>query len=456
MTLLSFLPPFLLGYGILTLAGLWSGRERPELKLLLSGLAGFGAATLLYFFWRAAGFPSGGEYALAEGALSLALAGAAGLRKAPPESGPPAVPEAAAAPRWLPPLALLCTAVILACIVRWFSLNPHGTVDAWAIWNLHARFLHRGGADWYTTYAGLHEMTHADYPLLVSALQARFWAFAGEGQSVLPVLLVVVLAYGTAFALLRQMNAPVAAWLSLLVLLTPFAARQAASQAADLPLAVFIAASAAFVCFGGRLGFCASRAAALAGLFAGLAAWTKNEGKLFLLVALLVQTVLALRERGTRSAAGSALRFLAGAAPSVLALLVFRMLVPVTSDVMPGDAGSVLPMVLDLSRYLQIGGAFLYEIATFGSGAPWVLAAYVWLARPGRTALPETLAPIAVTVLLLGGYFAVYVISPWDLGWHLASSLNRLLLHPWPLIVLAALAPAEGTPASPENSPHVL
>ncbi len=444
MTALAFVLPFLLGYGILTLSGLMRGRERPELKLLLSGLAGFGAATLLYFFWRAAGGPSGALYGLAEGTLSLVLAAGARLRKAAPESFPPSV-ETAPVPRWLAPLALLCMAVILVCVARWFSLNPHGTVDAWAIWNLHARFLHRGGADWYTPYAGLHEMIHADYPLFVSALQARFWAYAGESQSVLPVLLAVLLACGTVFTLLRQMNAPEAAWLSLLVLMTPFAARQAASQVADLPLAMFIAASAAFVCFGGRLGFCTGRAAALAGLFAGLAAWTKNEGRLFLLAALLVQAALALRRSGRKAALQDSLRFAAGAAPSVLALVIFRMLVPAANDLMSGaGAGHLLSSITDPSRYLQIGSAFTREIATFGSGVLWVLAVYIWLTKPGRpAATPESLAPLAIALLLLGGYFAVYVISPWNLDWHLASSLNRLLLHPWPLLVLAALTPPE-------------
>jgi hypothetical protein len=38
--------------------------------------------------------------------------------------------------------------------------------------------------------------------------------------------------------------------------------------------------------------------------------------------------------------------------------------------------------------------------------------------------------------LSLAGYYATYVISPYDLRWHLNSSLGRLLLQLWPSVLL--------------------
>jgi hypothetical protein len=49
---------------------------------------------------------------------------------------------------------------------------------------------------------------------------------------------------------------------------------------------------------------------------------------------------------------------------------------------------------------------------------------------------------------MLGGYFGVYVLTPKDLGWHLGTSLDRLLPQLWPLALfpsfLAAASPEEG------------
>ena len=42
----------------------------------------------------------------------------------------------------------------------------------------------------------------------------------------------------------------------------------------------------------------------------------------------------------------------------------------------------------------------------------------------------------AVLPLMLAGYFLVYVTTPCDLQWHLATSAGRLLLHLWPLCIM--------------------
>jgi hypothetical protein len=44
---------------------------------------------------------------------------------------------------------------------------------------------------------------------------------------------------------------------------------------------------------------------------------------------------------------------------------------------------------------------------------------------------------VIVGGLMLAGYYAVYLLSPQDLAWHLDSSLVRLLLQVWPLALLA-------------------
>jgi hypothetical protein len=60
---------------------------------------------------------------------------------------------------------------------------------------------------------------------------------------------------------------------------------------------------------------------------------------------------------------------------------------------------------------------------------------------------------LAATVVVTGaGYYAVYLITPWDLRWHLNTSLVRLLLQLWPAVIFfwaLALPPRESGPARP-------
>ena len=59
----------------------------------------------------------------------------------------------------------------------------------------------------------------------------------------------------------------------------------------------------------------------------------------------------------------------------------------------------------------------------------------------------------AILGLMMVGYFFVYVMTPLDLGYHLATSLNRLFLQLWPSVIFLffmiagspEMSPAEGT-----------
>jgi len=56
-------------------------------------------------------------------------------------------------------------------------------------------------------------------------------------------------------------------------------------------------------------------------------------------------------------------------------------------------------------------------------------------------------------LLTLAGYFAVYVLTPLDLHYHLTTSLNRLFLQLWPgAIFLVFMAAAPGQASLPESA----
>src|SRR5262249_25687050 len=111
-------------------------------------------------------------YVLAENALYLilliVLALAFRKTRPPPE---PMVPGSADVAVWwrrrLGTSLLVAVVASLSGALLWQALRPHGDWDAWALWNMYARFLYRGGEHWSDYIRRLEWNLHSDYPLLV-------------------------------------------------------------------------------------------------------------------------------------------------------------------------------------------------------------------------------------------------------------------------------------------------
>src|SRR5258706_6690485 len=67
-----------------------------------------------------------------------------------------------------------------------WEANPQGDWDAWAIWNLRAKFLAAGDTPSRAWSAALNS-THPEYPMLVSGFVARSWAYAGSIADAAPI-----------------------------------------------------------------------------------------------------------------------------------------------------------------------------------------------------------------------------------------------------------------------------
>ncbi len=48
---------------------------------------------------------------------------------------------------------------------------------------------------------------------------------------------------------------------------------------------------------------------------------------------------------------------------------------------------------------------------------------------------PNALAALMALFLMLLGYFFIFIITPFDLAWHLATTLDRLLMQLWPSFI---------------------
>lgn len=317
--------------------------------------------------------------------------------------------------------AVIAMAFVFASIAAASAANPHGDWDAWAIWNLRAKYL--AGPVWQHAVATEIAVQHPDYPLLLSALIARAWKDGGTNNfdPALPSTLATLF-FACGAALLASAAACIRkssslGWLSLLVLATSAGfISQVPSQYADIPLGVYMAAAVA----------CALLDMPLAGgLFAGLAANTKNEG-----IAFAVAYTVAMLVRSRRPAV------LFGALPGLAAIGIFKIAYAPASEY----AGRTP----DFSRLGAIVEAALKSIPDLGFGLTNPLLLLLILIAGLRIAknLPQARiwwACAAVFLVMKFSYLAAYLMTPADVKWQLGTSLSRLTAQLWLMLILLVL-----------------
>jgi hypothetical protein len=344
-------------------------------------------------------------------------------------------------------------ATLSAAIRFWYlsRLDPHGQYDAFATWNARARFLYRGGLYWknFTKMTG----ANTDYPLLLPASIARSWEFIGRETQLIPIALGLLFTFATIgvvlFSIARLRGERQGLLAGLTLLCTPFLIRHGASQYADVPLSFFFVATVALLFLHAELRS-QNHLLTLAGMAAALSAWTKNEGILFLALLFLLHFVITTLVKGSKSWASEVVPLLKGAVPVGVVILIFKVCLAASDEFMSARGPeSIVRRLLNISRYQTVFIHFKYELPNFGewsltfkTAMPFLLLFYLLLL--GVSVKKEDVAAASIALLLvvfmMVGYFFVYILSPFDLKWHLDTSLNRLLLQVWPLAIFAYFA----------------
>ena len=193
--------------------------------------------------------------------------------------------------------ALVLCAVLLVHAWRTFELRPLLEWDGWAIWGTRARALYEfGGATGpvFTT----QEYLPLQHPLLLPALEAMDFRAMSAFDPTLVHVQLVLLAIGflAAFATLLRGFVPeyVIGLVALALLAAEPVLKQLSTNMADVPLALFVGLGLAGL---GRWLVTDETWPLVAGsVFLAAATLTKNEGALFVLLAL-VAAVPAARTR---------------------------------------------------------------------------------------------------------------------------------------------------------------
>ena len=175
-----------------------------------------------------------------------------------------------------------------------------------------------------------------------------------------------------------------------------------------LPIALMLLIAAAAYRRRNQLGVGAALAIALL---------LKNEG---LLIALAFYSVWIIKDREIPW------RAIAITSVSLALLLVYKQWVGVGNDVM--SSTGMLDRIGDWYRYAVVLVAGVVALVMFGTGALPVLLLGVGLERHKV----QVDVPLIACGVILLGYWAIYIITPHDLAWHIQSSYDRLLLHLFP------------------------
>ncbi len=321
---------------------------------------------------------------------------------------------------------LLALGVATAGISGAWDANPWGNWDAWSIWNLRARFLMAGGELSHRAWAATLG-SHPVYPLLISAFVARCWAYGHGFSAAVPIatsylyLLALLSLTAGGLAILRSQSLGLLGGLALLG--TPTILHEVPTQYADVPLACYMAGALVLILLNYPV---------LAGVLASMAAWTKDEGLLFLAVFLAMTTVLRSRE---------ALRAAAGALPVGVLVIAFKaVLARGTPAQLGSSATGLLSRIQSPSRYLQVIEGFASQFVGMASGwyhPLWPLLILAIVLRFDRARRQDFLYSGSICAFMLAGYFSVYVITVNDLEWQMQTSLGRLLVQLWPCLLLA-------------------
>ena len=438
------------GFGLLRV--LFPGQLRPSLhnalSLSLGAGIGMGIASCLYFICLALAGPNLALLAIVEGIFVLAAV-VLGLRiqargtELTWSDGPPPA-------RYLTVLFAAAAVLGLALFVTHSATKPHGEWDAWSIWNLHARFLYRGGDLWKNAFSNRIAWSHPDYPVLLPGLISLSWTLARAESTLAPIAVAFLFTFATAGLLISSLGilrGRVQAFIAGALLLGTVAfVEVGAMQYADVPLSFYILATVVLLCLQDRhpedLRF-----TLLAGLTAGFAAWTKNEGLMFVFVVILARAVAVLRFGGRPLLVRQLGAVAAGLFFPLAVVVFFKLRLAPPNDLASTRPADIIAHVSDFGRWITVLQGFGKQAFFFGQMAvegvlvrgflipiALVLLLY-WLLVRFRVHERDrsSVATAALTVaLMLAGDFAVYVLLPNDVNWQMSTSLDRLFLQLWP------------------------
>jgi hypothetical protein len=302
-------------------------------------------------------------------------------------------------------------------------ITPYGGWDAWAIWNLQAKYL-ANGHYWQNLFLNTRH-GHPDYPLLlpgISAMVSR--ALPGipvEVTSFYWGMLVAMIIPVMLWLVLKPKSTLVAIWAIYSLLSSQYYLSQSVAMYADMTLGCFLLGAIVAL----RQIPEGSNRVLLVALCLGGCLWTKNEGAI--LVALFI--VFHLRQLLGQK---RWIIFFAGISMPLIALCMLKSVYAPANDMVNGFSMATLQQATDWQRYETIWNHVSKVVTADFGYMRWVVVLYL-LVCLFRKQWPTATAWMLASSMVV--YFFVYVFSPMELHWHLVTSADRLMLQLMPALL---------------------
>lgn len=332
--------------------------------------------------------------------------------------------------------------------------SPHGLWDAWSCWNLIAKFISRAPSDWPQM---LHQMNaidfHPDYPLLQRGFIAKSWLLSGNESVWIPIASAFIFTFctiGLLSSAVGLFNSKTEGLIAGLILLcTPFFMVMGYSQYADNTVGYFYLATVVLLTFARRGTVIKPNLFIAAGLTAGMAAWSKNEGLLFIVCLFASQLTRLFFQN--RASLVSELKYLfLGMLPFVLLIAYQKLIIAPPNQIISAQGSETLSKLTDISRYQIVWEWFVKQFSTFGKWGfnPWwlFLLGIVFKGINIKENNYSFISNFTLFSLMLTGFFFVEIVTPLGLVYYLSTSVHRLFFQLFPTFIFIYFLAINGKP----------
>ncbi|MBL4701715.1 MAG: hypothetical protein JKX85_10715 [Phycisphaeraceae bacterium] len=347
-------------------------------------------------------------------------------------------------------------AVLLS--VRTLALKaPYGLWDAAAMWNLRVVYLAHPTEQWQQIFSS--DTQHPDYPLFHSLSAARLCVLYGQWNPLVTQwfgfahgAMAVLMLVGV---LMRKASIFAALLAGAILLGTQYWWGITFWQYADHTLCAYMTASAVLLYLWLSEQDIKQRSAiwmfVLLALMTGTCAWTKNEGWPWVFWVSLIVGVRVCVVNRSRLFPMAAVW--CGALTAVLWMpLSVHLMADATNDMVTGiSTSSLTSRLFDwqhtclIFEYVWDVFLKLHPVWALLLSIVWVLTFRPWQRLRQRLPAYGVLLLISLQILT---YLLVYQLTPHDLDWHLGTSVNRLMLQVWPIVVLGLFLLARSCPVA--------
>lgn len=311
----------------------------------------------------------------------------------------------------------ICTIVAITLLVNrtYYIANKYGWWDAWYIWDLHAKYMAYPDI-WKQLFKNL-DGTHPDYPPLLPSVLAFF-------KKLSPLNLQWVISYGIHLTIMMVIplliffetyaKSVFLAVVTLFLFVTnDYFIQDSMAQYADTLLGLLLLCAVVTI----RYSNLNRKYVLLSTLFISLCPLVKNEGLIIMLVFIVFHSRVLFRRYNIKFT-------LLGIAVPVLFLLMFKLFYAPLNDMYEKQSAQTLNNIFDLSRYKLILSYSYKLLGEYFNPIKVGLIIYLLLLMLYKR-WPHYQFIMLMCIMM--AYLCIYLLTPYDLEWHLFTSLRRLM-----------------------------